>query len=86
MICEICQAQGLTSTIHPDYGCSRTLMYCYPYYDAFGNYHSHDSNIVTRTGSCSNGHSYRELTIDCCPSYPNGCGWKGETKLEWYED
>jgi len=49
---------------------SITLAYCPPFYDEYGNYHDHDSNIRTQTYQCSNGHTWTEKTTGSC-----WCGW-----------
>lgn len=55
MICPKCKELGQKSTITGGIGMS-TLLYCPPYYDEDGNYHSHDGNSHTREYTCSKGH------------------------------
>lgn len=70
MICEECKKHGLKSCVTPGHGSSTTL-YCPPFYDEDGKYHSHDSNTSSYSYSCSNGHRW---TASSGP-IPCWCGW-----------
>ena len=74
MICQECKAAGQTSRVSVGGGCT-TAMYCPPFYDEEGKYHSHDLNTVTTSYSCSNGHRWSESGLTPC-----WCGWPKETK------
>jgi len=67
MKCPVCEKENLKSRVYPGVS-MRTLMYCTPYYDEDGNYHSHDSNTTTTNYSCSNGHQWSESSKGVCPS------------------
>ena len=67
MICPVCKEKGLKSTLVPGM-CMTTCMYCPPYYDESGNYHSHDSNITTSEYHCSNNHFFSIKRTGSCPS------------------
>ena len=69
MICETCKTEGKTSRIFE--GASwKTAMNCRPFYDEHGKRHVHDSNRVTTSYRCSNGHAWERETRGSC-----WCGW-----------
>lgn len=70
VICQQCAAEGEKSTVTGGGSGMRTLMYCAPFYDEKGRYHSHDSNTTTYHLRCSRGHSWTEKTTGSC-----WCGW-----------
>jgi hypothetical protein len=70
VICEECLKAGLKSRVYV-LGCMKTAMYCRPYYDEEGNFHHHDSNVVTEMFKCSNGHEWQKRSGGSC-----WCGWK----------
>jgi hypothetical protein len=43
-----------------------TLMYCAPFYDEAGRFHSHNPNTTTTQYSCSNGHRWSESVKPKC--------------------
>lgn len=65
MKCETCGLPG--GIVGPQI---TTLMHFSPFVDKEGNVHRHDSNIVTGTAQCANGHRWG-VTI------PNRCGVAG---------
>lgn len=67
MKCPVCVEKGLKSSVYPGMMTS-TAMYCPPYYDEDGNYHSHDGNTHTTNYSCSQGHTWAESSKGTCPS------------------
>ena len=69
MKCPECEKQDLKSRVYPGMG-SSTLMYCQPFYDEEGKYHTHDSNTTTWQYSCSEGHEWRGSSSGSC-----WCGW-----------
>lgn len=69
MKCSVCVSEGKKSTIRG--GITRTsAAYCAPFYDEDGKYHHHDRNRRTAHYTCSNGHSWSEVSINEC-----WCGW-----------
>ncbi len=76
MICPKCKDNGQKSRISGGSG-SSTLMYCPPYYDEEGKYHSHDMNRHSRGYSCSNGHNILVISGNKCPS----CDFGGEDEV-----
>lgn len=74
MICPECQKQGLRSRVTPG-PIVTTLMYCPPFYDEDGKYHSHDANSSSTSYSCSNGHCWTEVSQPTC-----WCGWPDKPK------
>jgi hypothetical protein len=65
MICPKCKELSLKSSI--SVGASyTTAMYCPPYYDEQGVFHSHDMNTNTTHYSCSNGHHFYISNIGRC--------------------
>ena len=76
MICEQCVKENKKSKVFP-HGGFTTAMYCPPFYDENGAYHSHDMNTRTDSYSCSNGHEWRESSTGSC-----WCGWGKEKKGE----
>lgn len=67
MKCPVCSEKELKSCVYVGMSTS-TLMYCAPYYDEDGEYHSHDSNTHAINYSCSNGHDWIESSTGICPS------------------
>jgi len=67
MKCPICVEKKLKSCVYVGISTS-TLMYCAPYYDEDGKYHSHDSNVNATEYNCSQGHKWSESHIGICPS------------------
>lgn len=67
MKCPACIEKELKSRVYVGMSTS-TLMYCTPYYDEDGEYHSHDSNTHATNYSCSNGHDWIESSTGICPS------------------
>lgn len=67
MKCPVCEKENLKSYVYVGMSTS-TLMYCAPYYDEDGKYHSHDSNTHATNYSCSNGHTWIESSTGICPS------------------
>lgn len=74
MKCPECVKENKKSEVYPSVG-STTSIYCQPFYDEEGNYHDHDSNIITTEYRCSNDHTWQEKTTGSC-----WCGWPGEIK------
>lgn len=72
VFCQECQAIDITSTVR-DNGRSTTLMYCMPFYDKDGKKHHHDTNHVTASYICSNGHCFSVKIYNTC-----WCGWRQE--------
>jgi hypothetical protein len=77
MKCPVCEKEEKKSCVYPGMSTS-TLMYCLPYYDEEGKYHSHDTNTHTTQYSCSNGHNWSESSTGRCPSCDFG---KDSTKI-----
>ena len=67
MKCPVCSEKNMKSSIYVGMSTS-TLMYCTPYYDEDGNYHSHDSNTHSTSYSCTKGHQWSESSTGTCPS------------------
>jgi RNA polymerase subunit RPABC4/transcription elongation factor Spt4 len=67
MKCPVCVEKNLKSNVYVGMSTS-TAMYCAPYYDEDGKYHSHDGNTHTTSYSCSNGHTWAESNTGTCPS------------------
>ena len=67
MKCPVCFEKELKSNVYRGMSTS-TLLYCAPYYDENGRYHSHDSNTHTTHYKCSNGHAWVESSKGICPS------------------
>ena len=76
MICPHCKEEGKTSRVTGG-NSQTTCMWCPPYYDEQGKYHSHDSNITTTSYSCSNGHAFVVKSYGKC-----WCGWTNEPQPE----
>ncbi len=76
MKCPVCIEKDLKSRVSIGMSLS-TLMYCAPYYDEDGKYHSHDSNTHTTNYSCSHGHTWSESSTGTCPSCDFGKDSKG---------
>jgi hypothetical protein len=70
--CPVCKKKGLKSKVYGGTG-SVTLMYCAPFYDEDGNYHSHDGNTSTSEWKCSQGHAWTTRESGSC-----WCGRKSE--------
>lgn len=79
MKCPRCQEDGLTSVITPSHSMV-TDMYCAPFYDEAGVYHSHDMNAITQGLKCSNGHAGTRVRYPRCPA--SGCAWNADYD-EW---
>lgn len=78
MICPLCQAAALTSTIRPDTGVTpeRPSEDVDVFYDPVGKRHHHDSNVYRTFWVCSNGHKlYRAQQPPCMVE---GCGFGGQ--------
>jgi len=70
MICKHCKAEGEVSQVFV--GPSRsTCMWNQPFYDEKGVYHSHNTNTVNKSYSCSRGHMWTENVKLSCPN----CDW-----------
>lgn len=67
MKCPVCSEKSMKSSVYVGMSTS-TLMYCPPYYDEDGKYHSHDSNIHSTNYSCTKGHQWSESSTGTCPS------------------
>lgn len=78
MKCPVCIEKGLKSNVYPGVSMS-TLMYCAPYYDENGKYHSHDMNRHTTNYNCSHGHTWSESSTGICPSCDFGKDSKSVT-------
>lgn len=74
MICRTCKSEGRTSRAYEGVTAS-TAMDCRPYYDEQGKRHDHDSNRVTTSMTCSNGHHWDEPKYCTC-----WCGWSNRPK------
>jgi len=81
MKCPVCEKEELKSFVYPGMSTS-TLMYCSPYYDEDGKYHSHDANTHTTQYSCSNGHNWSESSTGICPS----CDFGKDSKKIWVKE
>jgi hypothetical protein len=81
MICPRCREQGRKSIIRGGMG-SVTAMYCPPYYDEEGLFHSHDQNVSVLTYTCSNGHRITVKATGKCPS----CSWGHDNEFISVED
>jgi hypothetical protein len=81
MICPKCKELGQKSIIHRGLG-TATSMYCPPYYDEEGVYHSHDANICTTVFNCSKGHRITIRSTGKCPS----CVWGHDSQQITVED
>lgn len=79
MKCPVCVDKKMKSYVY-DLGGSTTLMYCPPYYDEEGEYHSHDMNWHHHQFRCSMGHTWGESWQDPCPN-PK-CDWGKEAAHE----
>ena len=79
MICEKCKASGQRSTVTGGMS-SSTLMYCSPWYDEDGKYHSHDMNWRTTSYQCSNGHRWSVHEQGSCPAGD----WVGGREVVWH--
>ena len=67
MICPKCVELGFKSCVTVGNTFS-TAMHCVPYYDEEGKFHRHDTNNVSRTYTCSNGHAIKEVLGRSCES------------------
>lgn len=71
--CPKCLFLGLSSQVASGW-CSETAMGFYPYYDEAGNYHSHDPNHVSCSGTCDRCHNFAYRPHPkTCPTH--GCSW-----------
>lgn len=75
MICPECKEQGKKSRVYEGVS-NTTLAWCGPFYDEEGQQHHHDSNTITSSYRCSEGH---EWTVESQPG-SCWCGWKADEK------
>ena len=71
MICPVCAAEGLKSTVVSG-GVARTLLGWAAYFDEAGVRHVHDPNKNREIYDCSNGHVFEREFRQPCPvgDYP----------------
>ena len=51
-----------------------TLIGCSPFFDSYGKCHYHDTNTITETFKCSEGHFFkRKIKPGVCD-----CGWRAD--------
>lgn len=70
MKCPTCVQTGLKSSVQEEDSGVMTAMYCPSFFDEDGEEHWHNSNTMTMTYRCTQGHTFNETL-----SYRCWCGW-----------